>query len=196
MTFTLEKQTVINIASPQISSIFAVFYSLSKHYAFDSEFSSDWPLSTTKTKAEELLVENYLQICRRWTQNITRNTWGQWKSWSGIQEFLHIFNWWSSSAVLRISVFGLLFKLSAVVWFSFLCFGFFLRGGGRGGGGGLFGFGFCVKAYLQQILQNRLKRNNSSYAIESFLHYFSHYYYFQPHSFISINTQSEWMSVL
>ena len=178
MTFTLEKQTVINIASPQISSIFAVFYSLSKHYAFDSEFSSDWPLSTTKTKAEELLVENYLQICRRWTQNITRNTWGQWKSWSGIQEFLHIFNWWSSSAVLRISVFGLLFKLSAVVWFSFLC------------------FGFCVKAYLQQILQNRLKRNNSSYAIESFLHYFSHYYYFQPHSFISINTQSEWMSVL
>lgn len=127
MTFTLEKQTVINIASPQISSIFAVFYSLSKHYAFDSEFSSDWPLSTTKTKAEELLVENYLQICRRWTQNITRNTWGQWKSWSGIQEFLHIFNWWSSSAVLRISVFGLLFKLSAVVWFSFLCFGFFLR---------------------------------------------------------------------
>lgn len=41
MTFTLEKQTVINIASPQISSIFAVFYSLSKHYAFDSEFSSD-----------------------------------------------------------------------------------------------------------------------------------------------------------
>lgn len=152
MTFTIEKQTVItlHLHRQAVHLLFSIHYPSILHLALNSQVTDHF--LQRRQRQEELLVECYLQICHRGIQNITKNTWGQWKLWRGIQEFLHAFKWWSSSTVIRISVFGFLFKLSVVVWFSFLCFVFCVC---------RILFGFGIKAYLQQIPQNRLKCNTA-----------------------------------